>query len=209
MTDDDRTHWNERYRQGQGPISGRANRRLDPYAAHVDALAAAVHSRGETPTALDVACGLGGTVLWLARRGWRVTGGDVSEEALEKARSAAAKAGVDERCTFLQVDLDHWRPQAESADLVTCFYFLDRSLWPALRDAVKPGGLFIQETFNIHRRERRPASNADHLLRPGEFLSLARAWGWTVLEHRFDGPNSERPVGALVAQRPRSILHRK
>ena len=203
MTDDDRIQWNERYRQGQGPTSGRANYRLEPYAAHVDALAAAVRARGETPTALDVACGPGGTALWLARRGWRVTGVDVSEEALEKARFMVAEAGVADRCTFLQVDLDHWRPPAESADLVTCFYFLDRSLWPALRDAVKPGGLFIQETFNINRHERRPASNADHLLRPGELLSLAEEWGWTVLEHRFDGPDSERPVGVIVARRPR------
>ena len=202
MTDDDRRQWNERYRRGEGPVSGRANRRLEPYAAYVDALAASVRARGETPTALDVACGLGGTALWLARRGWRVTGVDVSEEALKQARLAAAEAGVTDRCTFLQVDLDHWRPAAESADLVTCFYFLDRSLWPALRDAVKPGGLFIQETFNINRHERRPASNADHLLRPGELLSLAKEWGWTVLEHHFDGPDSERPVGVLVAQRP-------
>ena len=203
MTDDDRKLWNERYRQGQGPLSGRANRRLEPYADHVDALARAVRSRGETPTGLDVACGPGGTVIWLARRGWLATGVDVSEEALTQARAAAAAAGVAQRCTFLQVDLDHWRPPPESADLVTCFYFLDRSLWPALRDAVRPGGLFIQETFNINRQERRPASNAAHLLHPGELLALADAWGWAVLEHRFDGPDSDRPVGVLVAQRPR------
>lgn len=203
MTDDDRRQWNERYRQGEGPVSGRANRRLEPYAAYVDALAASIRARGETPMALDVACGLGGTALWLARRGWLVTGVDVSGEALKQAQAAAAAAGVADRCTFLQVDLDHWRPPPASADLVTCFYFLDRSLWPVLRDAVKSGGLFIQETFNINRHERRPASNADHLLRPGELLSLAKEWGWTVLEHRFDGPDSERPVGVLVAQRPR------
>jgi len=202
MTAEDRLQWNERYRQGQGPVSGRANRRLAPYATHVDALAASVQARGETPTALDVACGLGGTVIWLARRGWRATGVDVSEEALTQARLAAASAGVAPRCTFLQVDLDRWRPPAESADLVTCFYFLDRALWPALHDAVKPGGLFIQETFNINRHERRPASSADHLLRPGALLSLAKEWGWTVLDHRFDGPDSERPVGVIVAQRP-------
>jgi len=114
MTDDDRIQWNERYRQGEGPVSGRANYRLEPYAAHVDALAVAVRARGETPTALDVACGPGGTALWLARRGWRVTGVDVSEEALEKARFMVAEAGVADRCTFLQVDLDRWRPPARA-----------------------------------------------------------------------------------------------
>jgi len=44
--------------------------------------------------ALDLACGTGRHAVWLAERGWRVTGVDFSEVALELARTHAAERGV-------------------------------------------------------------------------------------------------------------------
>src|SRR5687768_14452181 len=40
--------------------------------------------------ALDVGCGEGADALWLARRGWQVTGVDISETALRRAAAAGA-----------------------------------------------------------------------------------------------------------------------
>ena len=45
--------------------------------------------------ALDVACGEGRNAIWLAERGWRVTGVDFSEVALAKAARLAASRGVE------------------------------------------------------------------------------------------------------------------
>ncbi len=45
--------------------------------------------------ALDLGCGEGRNAVWLAARGWRVTGVDFSAVALDKARSLAAARGVD------------------------------------------------------------------------------------------------------------------
>src|SRR5437764_13411674 len=45
-------------------------------------------------TALDVATGGGHTAVFLARRGWNVTAGDVSARMLENASKLAADAGV-------------------------------------------------------------------------------------------------------------------
>ena len=45
--------------------------------------------------ALDVACGEGRNAVWLAERGWRVTGIDFSEQAIDRARRLAADRGVD------------------------------------------------------------------------------------------------------------------
>lgn len=209
MTDRDRAKWDERYRLGQGPRGDRANRRLEPYAAFVGMLADRCTSAGVTPCALDVACGLGGTARWLARRGWHVTAVDVSREAIAQARDLSAAETVAGRISFLAVDLNRgersWRPRPGGADLVTCFYYLNRELWPALAAAVRPGGLFIHETFNLHQQLHRRPSSVDKLLRPGELLAEVRGWGWAVLDYRSFGPDAERPFDAIVAKRPHPI----
>lgn len=52
---------------------------------------------GEMPAgrALDIGCGTGRDAVYLARRGWRVTGVDFTEPALQKARQRAQDQGVD------------------------------------------------------------------------------------------------------------------
>jgi SAM-dependent methyltransferase len=47
--------------------------------------------------AIDIGCGTGTQAVYLARRGWKVTGVDVVERALAQARSRAESAGVDVR----------------------------------------------------------------------------------------------------------------
>src|SRR5437763_8564361 len=48
--------------------------------------------------ALDVGCGTGDNVIWLCQQQFNVTGVDLSESAIEKARERAARANVT--CTF-------------------------------------------------------------------------------------------------------------
>jgi len=46
-------------------------------------------------SALDVGCAEGGDAVWLASRGWRVLGVDVSQVALDRALKHAKDAGVE------------------------------------------------------------------------------------------------------------------
>lgn len=46
-------------------------------------------------SALDVGCAEGGDAVWLAKRGWRVLGVDVSQVALDRALKHAYDAGVE------------------------------------------------------------------------------------------------------------------
>jgi SAM-dependent methyltransferase len=71
--------------------------------------------------ALDLACGAGRNAVWLAERGWTVTGADFSDVALANARALAAERGVD--VEWVQADLRHWEPPARAFDLVAVLYF--------------------------------------------------------------------------------------
>lgn len=83
VNEDPREFWEELY-AGAAPIwSGRVNRTL-------------AEAVGDLPPgrSLDLGCGEGGDVLWLAERGWHATGIDLSETAVQRAREAARELGV-------------------------------------------------------------------------------------------------------------------
>lgn len=67
-----------------------------------------VEGSGDTPAlpqgrALDLGCGTGDASIYLARHGWKVTGVDFVEKALEKARAKSANLSID----FIGADVTH------------------------------------------------------------------------------------------------------
>ncbi|MGH3412535.1 MAG: class I SAM-dependent methyltransferase [Marmoricola sp.] len=72
-------------------------------------------------TALEAGCGAGAEAIWLAARGWQVTGADIAAAALDRAAERATEAGVTERVEWVQADLSTWDPQTRF-DLVTTHY---------------------------------------------------------------------------------------
>ena len=101
---------------------------------------------GLTPgTALDVGCGEGGDVVWLAQQGWTVTGADFSVNGLSRARRHAEEAGVADRCDWWQVDARSFDPSGRTWDLVTTHFLHPpeggmTAVTAALATAVAPGG---------------------------------------------------------------------
>jgi SAM-dependent methyltransferase len=116
---------------------------------------------------LDVACGHGRHVHWLARAGHHVTAID---------RDPALLAPLAALATPLVADLEAgpWPLPGRRFDAVVVTNYLWRALFPALKAAVAPGGLLIYETFaQAHAalgRPRRP----EFLLRPGELIDVLR-----------------------------------
>jgi SAM-dependent methyltransferase len=81
----------------------------------------------ESCRALDIGCGTGHNSIWLAQQGFQVTGVDVSETALQKAKENASKAKAE--CTFLSaVFLAHEIPGAPFG------FIFDRGCWHLLDD---------------------------------------------------------------------------
>ncbi|MET0694816.1 MAG: methyltransferase domain-containing protein [Propionibacteriaceae bacterium] len=129
--------WDERYSMSDKIWSGNPNPRLVEHISGVEA-----------GTALDVGSGEGADAIWLAERGWRVTGIDVSVVALERAAQHASARGADiaERITWQQVDLMAGDVLPDSYDLVTAqFMHLPgrEALHRRLAAAVRPGGILL------------------------------------------------------------------
>src|SRR5690606_16629819 len=93
-----REFWEQRYAgSGGGAVwSGKVNRSLAEVVADL--------APGRS---LDLGCGEGGDVLWLAERGWRAVGLELSETAVNRARAAADERGIGD-ARFVQVDLGEW-----------------------------------------------------------------------------------------------------
>lgn len=133
-------------------------------------------------TALDLACGMGQDAIWLAHHGYRVIGVDISRVALEIARSNAIDQGVEKDLLFVNADLNHWFMPLNAFDLICVFRFLDRCLFPAIRDALRPGGLLFYNTRHQGLCCRDPGANPEYLLVQGE---LRNAFGdWLILYYR-------------------------
>ncbi|MYW00345.1 class I SAM-dependent methyltransferase [Streptomyces sp. SID3343] len=129
--------WDEFYRKSDRVWSGNPNFALVREAADL------------TPaTALDVGCGEGADSIWLARRGWRVTGTDIAQAALDRAAEHAAAAGVTDRVDWQRHDLTVSFPTG-SFDLVSVHFLhatAHLSTIAALRSAaaaVAPGGVLL------------------------------------------------------------------
>lgn len=126
--------WEERYAGEEKIWSGDPNPQL---VAEVSGL---------TPgTALDVGCGEGGDVIWLAQQGWQVTGADFSANGLARAARHAAEAGVADRTDWWQIDARVFVAEGRSFDLVTTHFLHppDGGIVDVIRrlsEAVAPGG---------------------------------------------------------------------
>ncbi|MCX4552962.1 MULTISPECIES: bifunctional 2-polyprenyl-6-hydroxyphenol methylase/3-demethylubiquinol 3-O-methyltransferase UbiG [unclassified Streptomyces] len=129
--------WEERYRSSDRIWSG------DP-----NPLLVRETSSLEPGNALDLGCGEGGDALWLASRGWRVTGVDIAATALERAAAHAAEAGLAEQLTFEQHELGVTFPEG-SFDLVSAQFLqspvaLDQDgVLERATEAVAPGGTLL------------------------------------------------------------------
>lgn len=152
---------------------------------------------------LDIACGAGRDMVYLAQHGWQMTGVDRSEDALQRVAVLAEHSGVD--VETLQCDLetgsDPFTAFGEGGfDLVSVARYLHRPLFPYLKKLLKPGGIIIYQTF-IQGCENTPVGrprNPAFLLKEGELAATFA--DYDILLDEVEILEDGRPVAAFIAK---------
>jgi SAM-dependent methyltransferase len=192
----DEAFWNERYRSADALWSGNPNRYLVSEASDL-----------RPGTVLDVGCGEGADALWLAGRGWRVTGVDLSTVALERAARHAAEAGpgMAARIDWVHADLIGWDPGVARYDLVSSQYLhlppeVREALFRALAGAVAPGGtLLIVGHHPSDLQTTMPRPPMPELFFTGEdIVALLHAGDWKVITDEAPQRSAPDPDGHPV-----------
>lgn len=164
--------WEEKYAGASGIWSGRPNQAL------VEEVSGLSPGR-----ALDLGCGEGGDALWLAGRGWTVTGLDLSPTALRRADAAARAAVLSARVRWGVADL------------------ADTTSWPDEAPYDLVVACFLQTPLEFPRAEVL-RSAAGRVARGGQLLVVAHAapppWSDVPPDRHDEFPGAERELAALA-----------
>ena len=143
---------------------------------------------------LDLACGTGRHLRWLAAQGHGVTGVDRDGAAL------APLASLGE-CIVADIENGPWPLAGRRFDAVLVTNYLWRPLWPQILDAVAPGGVLLYETFGAGNAAYGRPARPEFLLAPGELLQACAGWQVVAYEHGLRSA-PERVVQRIAALRP-------
>lgn len=200
-------HWESRY-AGSGSLwSGEIN---PTFREAIESL-----ELDDVSPALDLGCGEGADAVWLARRGVRVTGVDLSPTAVARAAGAAERMGVAALAQFVAADLSEWLRDnaAQRFGLVTATFLhsptaeggFDRAaLIRAAAGSVRDGGFFVSVS---HAAAPPWAAGAFPGVTPAEELANLGA-GWEVLRAGVVSRSVERDGDEVTLEDGVVIAHR-
>lgn len=184
MSEEDRKRWDARYRAGEYGEG-------DP--AWVGEFSDDLPKAGR---ALDIAAGAGRVSVWLARREFEVTAIDISPVGLALAREAAADEGVSVRTQVTDLEREPF-PEGPF-DLVACFHYRQRALFPVIVAQLKPGGVVVAELATVRNLERQERPSRRWLAEPNELLRDAGALDVLYYREAWVG---DRHLARILARR--------
>jgi tellurite methyltransferase len=181
LSQDSKTQWDQRYNRstfiyGKSPAHFLAeNYQYIPFEGHV----------------LDMGMGEGRNAVFLAQKGYKVTGVDISSVAVKKSYLLAQEFGV--KIKGVVASLQDYKIPPQSFDAIICFYYVDKSLIEKIKSWLKPGGILIYEAHT----QREKASHSDgqgNFLKEQELLKLFS--GMRVL--KYEEPLHEKEFRSSI-----------
>ena len=130
------------------------------------------HVLPRTGDALDVASGSGRNAFWLAARGFTTLAVDRSPGSVAEIRATAAQRHLPIHAEVVDLEIEGASLPGSAFDVVVVVHYLHRALFPALKNALRPSGLLVYETFTRAQAQRGRPTNPDFLLEPGELKTL-------------------------------------
>jgi SAM-dependent methyltransferase len=190
----DRAKWNEKYSK-----TGPQTFVKDPskwLVAHEELLAE--HPKGK---ALDLACGLGRNSFFLAELGFEVDAIDISDVAIQwlEGQVDGRKLTISPR----QDDIESCELPVDGYQVIVCFNFLERGIFPKLVDALASDGLLLFETFTYdHIDVLKKKFPRDFALKIGELRhSFPALETLAYREEVVSEGGSEAAVASIVARK--------
>jgi len=189
-SEDDKSRWNKRYNTGEY-LYGK-----EPLKFLKEKLGILVRGK-----ALVLAMGEGRNAVFLAGNGFDVDGCDISEKAVEKTRLLARESSVT--LNAFVADLEEYKIPVNAYDLITCFYYTQKSLIPQIKEGLKKGGMVMFETYSIDQlkygKDAPGPKNPAYLLKHNELLDSFR--DFRILYYREGEIAEQKSVVSLIAQK--------
>jgi SAM-dependent methyltransferase len=149
---------------------------------------------------LDLACGSGRNLRWLAAQGFQLTGVDRDAAAVDALRGLAEIVVAD-------IETGPWPLADRRFDAVLVTNYLWRALLPTIVHTVADGGWLIYETFADGQQSVGRPSRPDFLLQPGELLAACVDLHVVAYENGFEAA-PDRYVQRIVATRHPQVMAR-
>ena len=153
--------------------------------------------------ALDIACGRGSNALFLASMGMRVDAWDISPVAIRHLDQMARKKQLDIRSSVVNITPEGFLE--ERYDLILNCHYLDRSLSPAIKSSLKPGGIVMFQTFTENKIMDIGPSNPEFLLKEDELLRMFEDLEKVVYLDESQNSDKDNPLcgrACLIARKP-------
>ncbi|TCN22631.1 class I SAM-dependent methyltransferase [Mesobacillus foraminis] len=128
-------------------------------------------------TALDLACGLGGNSLFLAKLNYSVQAMDISDVAVKYLQGMAEKEGV--AVSAVTADLENISSllfENNSFDLLVITYYLNRPLLSLVKSLLKEDGYFFMETYYHSPKNGNQKIPSRYKLQSNELLDQFKEW---------------------------------
>ncbi len=180
MSNDAKRKWDDRYRKHPS---------VTP--APTQVLSENLHLLPKNGDALDLASGLGGNALLLAKTGLKTSAWDISSVALQQLKASSDEAGYS--IETKACDVVEFPPEPNSFDVIVVSRFLERSLFPGLTCALRPGGILFYQTFTLENIGKSGPANPSFLLKTNELLVLLPHM--MVLSFRDEGRQGDTSQG--------------
>ncbi len=183
-----KTDWDKRYREGFYPEETEPHALLQTFWKEIPG-----------KYVLDLAMGSGRDSVYLAGRGFLVTGVDSSSEATKRAAASARRLGVS--LWPVLGDAESLPYKEGVFDCVIVFYFLERKIMEQIRFLVRKGGILIYETFLERQNRIDPPRNPAHLLKDGELIRYFRNFELLCYEEVVEQRNGKNRITARAVGR--------
>jgi len=144
--------------------------------------------------ALDLAAGAGRNALYLAGLGWEVVAVDSSRSAIQALRERAAASRLAVQAILADLEAGDFIIEPDAYDLICDFFYLQRDLFPRIREGTRPGGMFVAE---IHLRD---AAAHRFVLEPGELRAEFCAWKILYYSEAAETGHSRRTARILAGR---------